>query len=115
LAGSKEEIENSLFNRLCDLFSLKLNLIFYDLTSTYFEGSSCPLAEFGYSRDRRPDKKQIVLGLLVTDEGLPIAHQIYPGNISDKSTLKETIDTLKKRFQIKQCIFVGDTRFSQPR
>jgi transposase len=108
LAKSKEKIESSLFSRLTDLFSLKLNLIFYDLTSTYFEGQACPLSEFGYSRDRRPDKKQLVLGLLVTDEGLPIAHQIYNGSVSDKSTLKETIDTLKKRFQIKRCIFVGD-------
>lgn len=108
LASAKEKIESSLFGRLTDLFSLELNLIFYDLTSTYFEGQGCSLAEFGYSRDRRPDKKQIVLGLLVTDEGLPIAHQIYNGNVSDKSTLKQTIDTLKKRFQIKRCIFVGD-------
>lgn len=108
LAKSKEEIEKFLFFRLTDLFSLKLNLIFYDLTSTYFEGQSCPLAKFGYSRDKRPDKKQIVLGLLVTDEGLPIAHQVYNGNISDKTTLKDSIDTLKKRFQIKRCIFVGD-------
>ena len=108
LAKSKERIEHFLFRRLTDLFSLKLNLIFYDLTSTYFEGQACPLSEFGYSRDRRPDKKQILLGLLVTDEGLPIAHQIYNGSISDKTTLKATIDTLKKRFQIKRCIFVGD-------
>lgn len=108
LAQAKEKIESFLFSRLTDLFSLSLNLIFYDLTSTYFEGGSCPLAKFGYSRDRRPDKKQIVLGLLVTDEGLPIAHQVYSGNISDKSTLKETIDTLKKRFSIKRCVFVGD-------
>jgi len=108
LAKSKEGIEESLFFQLIDLFSLKLNLIFYDLTSCYFEGNSCPLAKFGYSRDRRPDKKQIILGLLVTDEGLPIAHQVYNGNTLDKTTLKETIDILKERFQIKQCIFVGD-------
>lgn len=108
LAYSKEEIEKNLFSQLTDLFSLKLNLIFYDLTSTYLEGKNCPLAEFGYSRDHRPDARQIVLGLLVTDEGLPITHQIYNGSTSDKSTLKETIDTLKKRFQIKRCIFVGD-------
>lgn len=108
LAKSKERLESLLFNRLTDLFSLKLNLIFYDLTSTYFEGKRCPLSEFGYSRDHRSDARQIVLGLLVTDEGLPIAHQVYNGNVSDKSTLKETIDTLKKRFQIKRCIFVGD-------
>jgi transposase len=108
LARAKEKIEKSLFSRLTDLFSLKLNLIFYDLTSTYFEGKNCPLAKFGYSRDHRPDARQIVLGLLVTDEGLPIAHQIYNGNVSDKSTLKETIDTLKKRFSIKRCVFVGD-------
>ena len=108
LASPKEKIEEFLFMRLTDLFSLKLNLIFYDLTSTYFEGQSCPIAKFGYSRDKRPDKKQIVLGLLVTDEGIPIAHQIYNGNISDKTTLKATIDTLMKRFQVKRCIFVGD-------
>lgn len=108
LANSKEEIEKSIFISLTDLFNLKLNLIFYDLTSTYFEGQSCTLAEFGYSRDRRPDKKQILLGLLVTDEGIPIAHQIYNGNISDKTTLKDSIDKLRKSFQIKRCIFVGD-------
>lgn len=108
LAKFKETIENSLFSRLTDLFSLKLNLIFYDLTSSYFEGQSCPLAEFGYSRDKRPDKKQLVLGLLVTDDGLPISHRVYNGNITDKTTLKDSIDTLKKQFQIKQCIFVGD-------
>lgn len=108
LSNSKEKIEKFLFSQLTDLFSIKLNLVFYDLTSTYFEGGSCPLAKFGYSRDHRPDKKQIVLGLLVTDEGLPIAHQVYNGNITDKTTLKQTIDTLKQRFQIHRCIFVGD-------
>lgn len=104
----KEPLEQEIFYDLRDLFNLKLNLVFYDLTSTYFEGQKCSLAEFGYSRDHRSDAKQIILGLLVTDEGLPIAHEVFKGNRADKTTLKEAIDIVKRRFQIKRCIFVCD-------
>ncbi len=104
----KEPLEQEIFYELRDLFNLRLNLVFYDLTSTYFEGQKCPLAEFGYSRDHRSDTRQIVLGLLVTDEGLPIAHEIFKGNRADKTTLKQAIETTRKRFQIKRCIFVCD-------
>jgi hypothetical protein len=104
----KEPLEEYLLGRLTDLFSLKLNLIFYDLTSSYFEGVCCPIAQWGYSRDHRPDARQIVLGLLVTDAGFPIAHEVYEGNTVDKATLAQAVDTLKKRFQIRRVIFVGD-------
>jgi transposase len=104
----KERIENALFSRLTNLFSLKLSLVFYDLTSTWFEGDCCPLAEYGYSRDKRFDKKQIVLGLLATAEGLPIAHQIWNGKRVDVTTVQEMTASLKKRFQIGETIFVGD-------
>lgn len=104
----KEPLEEDIFYQLRDLFSLKLNIVFYDLTSTYFEGQECSLSEFGYSRDHRSDARQIILGLLVTDEGLPIAHEIFKGNCADKTTLKVAIETAKKRFQIKRCIFVCD-------
>lgn len=104
----KEKIESLLFNRLCDLFSLKVTLVFYDLTSTYFEGAECEISQFGYSRDRRPDKKQIILGLVVTKEGLPIAHEVFTGNTADKTTLEGIVKDLKKRFQIERCIFVAD-------
>lgn len=104
----KPILEKYIFSQLTDLFHLKLNLVFYDLTSVYFEGLKCPLAAFGYSRDHRSDARQIVLGLLVTDEGLPIAHEVYTGNTSDKSTLTHTIDKLKTVFEIKRIIFVAD-------
>lgn len=104
----KEPLEKHLLARLTDLFSLKLNLIFYDLTSSYFEGVQCPIAQWGYSRDHRPDARQIVLGLLVTDSGLPLAHEVYEGNTVDKATLTRAVDTLKRRFQIQRVIFVGD-------
>lgn len=104
----KPKIEKYIFSQLTDLFNLKLNLVFYDLTSVYFEGLKCPLAAFGYSRDHRCDARQIVLGLLVTDEGLPIAHEVYTGNTADKSTLAKTVDKLKTDFAIKRIIFVAD-------
>jgi len=104
----KERIESALFSRLTDLFSLKLSLVFYDLTSTWFEGDCCPLAEYGYSRDKRFDKKQIVLGLLTTVEGLPIAHQVWNGKCVDVTTVREMTERLKARFQIGETIFVGD-------
>ena len=104
----KERIEDALFDRLTDLFSLKLSLVFYDLTSTWFEGDCCPLAEYGYSRDKRFDKKQIVLGLLASGEGLPIAHQVWNGKRVDVTTVQEMTERLKQRFQIGETIFVGD-------
>jgi len=104
----KQPLEEHLFGRLTDLFSIKLNLVFYDLTSSYFEGVHCPIATWGYSRDHRPDARQIVLGLLVTDAGFPIAHEVYEGNTADKTTLSTAITTLTQRFQIKRLIFVGD-------
>jgi len=104
----KERIEDALFSRLTDLFSLKLSLVFYDLTSTWFEGDCCPLAEYGYSRDKRFDKKQIVLGVLTTVEGFPIAHQVWNGKRVDVTTVREMTERLKERFQIGETIFVGD-------
>jgi transposase len=108
LIPHKDQIEIALYQREKDLFSMNLNLVFYDLTSSYFEGDCCPLAHHGYSRDRRPDLKQVVIGLLVTDEGLPIAHQVYPGNTKDSNTLNEQINLLKQRFKLKQCVLVVD-------
>lgn len=109
LEEMKDDLERHLYNnRLTDLLSYQLNLVFYDLTSSYFEGTHCPLARFGYSRDHRPDCRQINIGLLVTPEGMPIAHQVFEGNIPDKVTVAGAIEQLKQKFAIKSCIFVGD-------
>jgi len=108
LIPHKDQMEIALHEREKDLFSMNLNLVFYDLTSSYFEGDSCPLAHHGYSRDHRSDREQVVIGLLVTDEGLPLAHQVYTGNTKDSNTLSEQIKLLKQRFSLKQCVFVVD-------
>lgn len=104
----KETIEVLLHQQIKNLFNLQLNLVFYDITSSYFQGDKCPLSAHGYSRDHRQDKRQVLLGLLVTDEGIPIAHHVFNGNIADKATLKEIIKDLSGRFGIKRCIFVVD-------
>lgn len=108
LVEIKEQLEEHVYGRLTDLLNLKLNLVFYDVTSTYFEGDNCPLAKHGYSRDQRPDCRQITLGLLVTPEGLPIAHDVFPGNTVDKETVAGVLRKLGERFHVEHCIFVGD-------
>lgn len=108
LSQAREKIEQALYSQLVNLFTLKLNLVFYDLTSTYFEGKGPTLASFGYSRDRRPDKRQILLGLALTDDGYPIAHHLFSGNTADKSTLKSVVKDLERRFGIREVTFIGD-------
>lgn len=103
----KEDIEKELYTRLKDLFNLKVDLVFYDTTSTYFEGETVKMAKRGKSKDGRPRNKQIVIGLVLCD-GLPIAHHVFEGNRIDKTTVKETVKDLSSRFEIKRCIFVGD-------
>ncbi|KXA89986.1 hypothetical protein AKJ57_04605 [candidate division MSBL1 archaeon SCGC-AAA259A05] len=107
LAEEKEVIEENLFEKLMDSLDLSLDLVFYDLTSSYFEGEGPELVDFGYSRDHRSDREQIVLGVVMC-EGVPIAHEVWKGNTVDKSTLKETVEQLEKRFEIESMVFVAD-------
>src|SRR5262245_4116402 len=83
-------------------------LVLYDLTSTYLEGRCCPLAQYGYSRDHRSDKRQIVFGVLCNHEGCPVAVEVFAGNTADPSTLKSQIDRLKRRFCLARVVLVGD-------
>jgi hypothetical protein len=83
-------------------------LVLYDVTSTYFEGRTCPLAKLGYSRDGKRHKLQIVFGLLCTAEGCPIAVEVFEGNVGDPSTLASQISNLKQRFGIERVVLVGD-------
>src|SRR5215471_17811263 len=83
-------------------------LVLYDVTSSYFEGQHCPLAQYGHSRDHRRDRLPIVYGLLCTREGLPIAIEVFEGNTADPMTLRSAIETLKSRFRIKRVVMVGD-------
>lgn len=83
-------------------------LLLYDVTSTWLEGRCCELAQLGYSRDGRRDKPQIVVGLMCTADGCPIAVEVFDGNTGDPATLAAQIDKLKRRFGLKRIVLVGD-------
>jgi len=83
-------------------------LVLYDVTSSYLEGRHCELAQFGYSRDHRSDRPQIVFGLLCTPEGCPVAVEVFEGNLGDPSTLATQIAKLRLRFRLKRIVLVGD-------
>jgi transposase len=104
LLGQQQRIERALARRHLEHGTLVL----YDVTSTYFEGRTCPLAKRGYNRDGKRGKLQIVLGLMCTAEGCPVAVEVFEGNVGDPSTLASQIDKLKQRFRLKQIVLVGD-------
>ena len=110
LVGIKDEIERKLFLHLGELFDYTVDLVFYDLTSSYVEGVAdwSEILKRGYSRDKRGDCKQIVIGLVVTEGGFPVTFRVFEGNCLDKSTLEEMVQDLKDRFSIKRCIWVSD-------
>ncbi len=113
VADAKDATETHLYERLCDLSNLDLKLVCYDLTSTYFEGSPRPSVRFpsrafGYSRDHRSDRPQIVIGLLCTSDGIPIAHHVFAGNTNDASTLPAVLADLASRFAVGRICVVAD-------
>jgi Transposase DDE domain len=83
-------------------------LVLYDVSSTYFEGRTCPLARRGYSRDGKRDKLQIVFGLLCASDGCPVAVEVFEGNTGDPSTLAVQVAKLKQRFHLDHVVLVGD-------
>ena len=83
-------------------------LVLYDVSSSYFEGRKCPLAQLGYSRDYRSDRPQIVYGLLCTRDGLPVAVEVFDGDTADPATLGQQILKLKARFKLDRVVLVGD-------
>lgn len=104
---NKEQIEVAIFHRLRDLFHFQPELVFYDMTSTYFEGQGPALAKHGYSRDGQPRKVQVVVGVVMV-AGWPVAHHVWAGNTRDSKTVKEVIEDLSKRFSFHRAVFVGD-------
>ncbi len=83
-------------------------LLLYDVTSTYLEGRCCELAQYGYSRDHRGDRPQIVVGLMCAADGCPVAVEVFEGNTADPLTLSTQIDKLKQRFHLQRVVMVGD-------
>jgi len=108
LLVQQKPIEKELFLRLRNLFSLNVDLVFYDLTSTYFEGNG-PLgfALHGHSRDGKPRNRQVWVGLVMID-GWPIAHHVFQGNLRDSTTVEKVLQDLQSRFGLRRVVFVGD-------
>ena len=101
-------VEQYLYDMAVKEFGQKDKELYYDLTSSYFEGLRCIIADYGYSRDKRKDRKQIVIGLVTTSDGFPLKCKVYPGNRVDKTTVKEVLAELKEQFSVEEIIFVGD-------
>jgi len=88
------------------------DLVFYDITSTWFDGDRSlvegDIRRYGYSRDGRFDRRQITIGVVMSSDGIPLCHHVFPGNTVDKSTVSEVVADLKSRFKLRNVIFVGD-------
>jgi transposase len=103
----KNAIEHALYVRLRDLFSLQVDLVLYDLTSTYFEGQGPPLSAHGHSRDGKPRNRQVLVGVVMVAQW-PIAHHVFRGNQRDSTTVTDVLDDLDQRFGLRRVVFVGD-------
>jgi hypothetical protein len=104
----KDLVEEALFRQSRDLFS-GLDLVFFDTTSIYFEGEGGEtIGEYGHSKDHRPDRKQMVVGVILDGEGRPVCCELWPGNTADVTTLIPIVDRLKQRFSIDSICVVAD-------
>jgi transposase len=110
LLPHKDDLERHLRQRLGDLFDLKYELLLYDLTSTYFEGECAgnPLAKRGYSRDSRPDCLQVLIGLVVTEDGFPLGYEVFAGNRNDSTTVDEIVTAMEQKYGQANRVWVMD-------
>jgi len=104
----KDEIEFAIFEKLRNLFSINVKLTFYDITSTFFYTDNCSIGKNGHSRDNRPEREQIVIGVVTSYEGYPIKHYVFEGNTKDETTVADVVKELKKNYNIEETTFVGD-------
>ncbi len=110
LLPHKVELEKHLKERLGELFNLEYDLLLYDVTSTYFEGESesNELAQRGYSRDHRPDCKQVCIALVVSREGLPLGYEVFAGNRADVTTVEDIVEKIEGQYGVAERIWVMD-------
>ena len=108
LLAGRDGIERELYTRVCDLFSQKVDMVFYDVTSTYMERRRPKgIWRHGNSKDGRPRNVQVVLGVVLAN-GWPIAHHVFPGDTADKSTLQTAINDVNDRFGLRRVMIVAD-------
>ena len=110
IVALKGPLEQHLAQRWAHLFNAQFDILLYDLTSTYFEGAAegVPRAARGYSRDHRPDCRQIVLALVVTSDGFPLSYEVFDGNRNDVTTLDHIVDTVRQRHGATGRVWVFD-------
>jgi len=106
----KQALCEFLVERWRTMFDASFDVLLYDLTSTYFEGSCAqiPKAQHGYSRDGRPDCRQVLIALVVTTDGLPLAYEVLPGNTSDKTTLAMFLEKIQSMYGKARRVWVMD-------
>ena len=108
----KEKAEPYISGLLHDRGKPEGDLVFYDITSTWFDGdrslTNDDIRRYGYSRDGRFDRRQITIGVVMGSNGIPLCHHVFPGNTVDKTTVAEVVADLKTRFKLRRVIFVGD-------
>ena len=109
LAEHKADVETALFHKNRTLFDMKLDVVFFDVTTFYFESQQADtLRDFGFGKDGKINKVQVVMALLIDGEGRPISFELFPGNTFEGHTLMTVLDRLKDRFQIGRVIIVAD-------
>jgi transposase len=108
LAARQDKMEKKLYRAYAKKKGSPNILVLYDVTSSYLEGQCNELAEYGFDRDKKKGKKQIVIGLLTGSDGEPLSVKVFKGNSSDPTTIGTQIDTLKRRFGVEDVVFVGD-------
>lgn len=109
LSDHKEDLENDIFKNNVSLFNMSVDVVFYDVTTLYFESQKQnDLKDFGYGKDGKFNEVQVVLGLLVNSDGLPVGFDVFSGNTFEGKTLVSSLKKLKERFNIKNVIIVAD-------
>lgn len=101
-------VEQAMYRWAKSEYDQNVDELYYDITSSYLEGHHCVIADYGYSRDHRKDRQQVVIGLVTTPDGFPIKCNIYPGNTADKTTVTQIVEELLKDYPITDFTFVGD-------
>jgi len=109
LADHKDMVEKSFFEKTRSLFKSSVSVVFYDLTTIYFESQQADaLRKYGYSKDNKTDCVQVVIGLVINQDGLPISYHLFPGNTYEGKTVVPVLNKLRKDFLLEKIIFVGD-------
>lgn len=113
LIEGKDEIERKYYEQNLNLFNGKLDLVLFDTTSVYYWGAEGPagekdLLQYGFSKDGRGNLKQLIVGVLMTSDGVPIAHEVFAGNTADVNSFSRIVTILKEKYQINKVILIAD-------